>query len=139
MHQHDSDPDLMSGLGRRDFPSASAFGLYLLLVNDCSKDLLAFNVAAPKREYNVLLPAPLFGKAYPFSGIPWTKLTQSPLTQDAYTLESFYDLLSQSDTRYIVLPKEDFVNLITEPGKVEEIEKIDKGRQEREDEEERDG
>jgi hypothetical protein len=37
------------------------------------------------------------------------------------------------------LPKEDFIKLITEPGKDEEIEKIDKGRQEREDEEERDG
>jgi hypothetical protein len=134
---HDSDPDL--GLGRRDFPSASEFGLYRLLANDSSKDPLAFNVAGPEREYNLLLPATLFGKVYAFSGIPWPKLTQSPLTLDAYTLESFYDLLSRSDTRYIVLPKENFVNLITESGKDEEMEIIDKGRQQREDEEVRDG
>jgi hypothetical protein len=102
---HDSDPDL-GYPGRRDFPPASEFGLYRLLANDSSKDPLAFSIAAPAKEYDLLLPSPLFGKVYAFSGIPWTKLTQSPLTLDAYTLESFYALLSRSDTRYIVLPKE---------------------------------
>jgi hypothetical protein len=133
---HDSDPDL--GLGQRDFPPASEFGLYHLL-SDNNQDPLAFNVAAPAKEYDPLLPADLIGKVHTFSGIPWAKLRQSSLTLDAYTLESFYDLLHQSDTRYIVLPKEDFVNLINESGKDEETEIIDKGRQQREDEEERDG
>jgi hypothetical protein len=133
---HDSEPD--QALNRKDFPPASEFELYRLL-RDNNQDSLAFNVAAPVKEYDPSLPADLIGKVNAFSGVPWTKLTQSPLTLDAYTLESFYDLLHHSNTRYIVLPKEDFVNLINESEKDGEMEITDRGRQQLEDEEERDG
>ena len=45
-------------------------------------------------------------------------------------MEGFYDLLHRSDTHYIVLPKEDFINLITGPGKEDGAEIPDKGGQE---------
>ena len=115
-------------LGRRDFPSASEFSLFRLLRND-SKNPLTFNVAAPANEY-AFHTGDLIGKIHAFSGIPWAKLTQSPLTLNASTLEGFYDLLHRSDTHYIVLPKEDFINLITGSGKVDEPEISDKGGQE---------
>jgi hypothetical protein len=107
------------------FPSASEFNLFNLLRNSSSKDPLVFNVAAPnpEEEDNAFLTA----KVQAFSGFPWKKLTQSPLTLDAYTLEGFYDLLYQSDTRYIILPKKNFANLLTEPGIYKEIEMRDKG------------
>ena len=115
-------------LGRRDFPSASDFSLFRLLRND-SENPLTFNVAAPANEY-AFHTGDLIGKIHAFSGIPWTKLTQSPLTLNSSTLEGFYDLLSRSDTKYIVLPKEDFNNLITGSGKVDEAEISDRGGQE---------
>jgi hypothetical protein len=114
-----------SGIGsRRDFPSASEFGLFNFLRNE-GKDLLAFSVAVPPDEFDLLI-----GKVQAFSGIPWTVLGQSPLTLDSYTLEGFYDLLYQGDTRYIVLPKEDLADLLTEPGKYKEVETRNKGKQE---------
>ena len=81
-------------LGRRDFPSASEFSLFRLLRND-SKNPLTFNVAAPANEY-AFHTGDLIGKIHAFSGIPWAKLTQSPLTLNASTLEGFYDLLHRS-------------------------------------------
>jgi hypothetical protein len=124
---HDSDFD--KALGRRDFPSVSALGLFNLLRNSSSKDPLSFNVAAPANEY-AFHTGDLIGKVHAFSGIPWIKLMQSPLTLNASTLEGFYDLLYQSDTRYIVLPKKDFVSPISEPGKDKEIQILNKVKQE---------
>ena len=115
-------------LGRRDFPSASEFSLFRLLRND-TKNPLTFNVAAPANEY-AFHTGDLIGKIHAFSGIPWAKLTQSPLTLNASTLEGFYDLLYRSDTNYIVLPKEDLNELITGSGKEDEAEIPDKGGQE---------
>jgi PKD repeat protein len=115
-------------LGRRDFPSASEFSLFRLLRND-TKNPLTFNVAAPANEY-AFHTGDLIGKIHAFSGIPWAKLTQSPLTLNASTLEGFYDLLHRSDTHYIVLPKKDFNNLITASGKDDEAEISGKGGQE---------
>jgi hypothetical protein len=134
---HDSDFD--KALGRRDFPLASEFGLFRLLYNG-NKAPSAFNIAAPVNAYNFSNPlqsGDLIERVQAFSGIPLIKLTQSPLTLDAYALESFYDQLYRSDTRYIVLPKGDFVNLITQPDEDAEIGTIDEGkkRQQREEEE----
>ncbi len=124
------DSDFDKALGRRDFPLASEFGLFRLFRND-SKDLLAFNVAAPSDEYS-FHTGDVIGKIQAFSGIPWAKLTQSPLSLNASTLEGFYDLLDYSDTRYIILPKEDFVNLTAVAKKDNEIETANGGKQERE-------
>ncbi len=132
---HDSDFD--KALGRRDFPSESELGLFNLIRNGSSKDPLSFNVVAPANEYT-FHTGDLIGKVHAFSGIPWIKLIQSPLTLNASTLEGFYDLLHRSNTRYIVLPKEDFANLITEPAKDEEIGIMDKGKRQHQQEEGRD-
>jgi hypothetical protein len=119
------DSDFEKELGRRDFPSASEFSLFRLLHND-SKNPLAFNVAVPANEYGTHT-GDLFGKVHAFSGIPWIKGMQSPLTLNASTLEGFYDLLFRSDTRYIVLPKDEFINLTT--GTDTEVEIVGKAKQ----------
>ncbi|HZA65095.1 MAG TPA: hypothetical protein VE573_19610, partial [Nitrososphaeraceae archaeon] len=124
------DSDFDKALGRRDFPLASEFAPFRLFRND-SKDLLAFNVAAPSDEYS-FHTGDLIGKVQAFSGIPWAKLTQSPLSLNASTLEGFYDLLDYSDTRYIVLPKEDYVNLTAVAEKDNKINTAIGGKQERE-------
>jgi hypothetical protein len=112
-------------LGRRDFPSASEFNLFRLLHTE-NKNPLAFNVVAPANEYGTHT-GDLFGKVHAFSGIPWIKGLQSPLTLNASTLEGFYDLLYRSDARYIVLPKDDFINLTT--GTDTEVETVGKAKQ----------
>jgi hypothetical protein len=124
------DSDFDKALGRRDFPRASEFGLFSLFRND-SNDLLAFNVAAPSDEYS-FHTGDLIGKVQAFSGIPWEKLTQSPLSLNASTLEGFYDLLDYSDTRYIILPKEDYVNLTAVAEKDNKIKTAIGVKQERE-------
>jgi hypothetical protein len=54
------------------------------------------------------------------------------LSLNASTLEGFYDLLDYSDTRYIILSKEDYLNLTAVAKKDNEIETAIGGKQERE-------
>ena len=59
----------------------------------------------PERETDPLEYG-FISKIYGFTTLPRAKLLQSPLTLNASTLEGFFKLLDESDTRYILLPRE---------------------------------
>ena len=93
--------------GRRDFPTPSEFQL-LNFLRDKVYNSKTYNIAVPEKEVDY--STGFITKIYGFSALPRLKLLQSPLTLNASTLETFYNLLDQSDTRYIVFPRTDFMD-----------------------------
>jgi hypothetical protein len=92
-------------LGRRDFPSFSELNLFRIINNNggISKSFNNIsNVAIMPNQYNI--HQGLVGKLQGFTTIPLSLLVQTPLALNASTLEGFYDLLNQSNTRYIIVP-----------------------------------
>jgi hypothetical protein len=88
-----------------DFPSSSDL-VMLGLLRTSLDDPTRYNVAIQDNDDDSPINTRLFDMIEGFSGIPLTKLHQSPLTLNATTLEGFYTLLESSNTKYIVLPKE---------------------------------
>jgi hypothetical protein len=89
---------------RRDFPTHSEMQLL---------DFLRVGLSAKNtgENYNVALPAKevdnnrgLLTKIYGFTSLPRAKLLQTPLVLNSSTVETFYNLLDYSDTKFIVLP-----------------------------------
>jgi hypothetical protein len=70
------------------------------------------NVALPEKETGIFHG--LGWKVVGFAGLPQTKMLQSPLTLEESTLSGLYSLLDYSDSRFIVLPKQDINNGSTE-------------------------
>ena len=93
--------------GRRDFPTPSEFQL-LNFLRDKVYNSKTYNIAVPEKE--VGYSTGFITKIYGFSALPRLKLLQSPLTLNASTIETFYNLLDRSDTRYIVFPRTDFMD-----------------------------
>lgn len=92
--------------GRRDFPTKSEFKFLSFLKNEVV-DSNVYNIAMPEKQvdYN----KGFITKIYGFSAIPRIKLLQSPLTLNASSIETLYDLLAKSDVKYIIFPKKDIV------------------------------
>ena len=88
-----------------DFPSSSDMSM-LGLFRASLSDPARYNVAILDNDDDSAINTRLFDMIEGFSGVPLVKLLQSPLTLNASTLEGFYELLDESDTRYIVLPKD---------------------------------
>ena len=88
-----------------DFPSSSDMSMLGLFRTSLS-DPARYNVAILDNDDDSAINTRLFDMIEGFSGIPLVKLLQSPLTLNASTLEGYYELLDDSDTRYIVLPRE---------------------------------
>jgi len=92
---------------RRDFPTPSEMQLVDFLH-------AKFNAQNPDEYYNIALPDKevdnnrgFLTKIYGFTPIPRAKLLQTPLVLNASTIETFYNLLDYSGTKFIVLPKKD--------------------------------
>jgi hypothetical protein len=92
--------------GRRNFPSSSELHmLQFLQNNNTGSDLKSpeiYNIVTWPNEYQLKLG--LIGKFEAFLGVPIPKMLQSPLALNSSTLESFYNLLARSKTRFIVVP-----------------------------------
>jgi len=102
------NPQFGIALTKRDFPFPSEMQMLEYLRGKFSNSK-TFNIAVPEKEVDI--NRGLITKIEGFSSVPRAKLLQSPLTLNSSTLEGFYNLLEHTDTRYIVLPKKDFVNL----------------------------
>jgi hypothetical protein len=100
------NPEFTRDFHRIDFPSSSEMNMFNLLHNELI-NLKTDNVAIPSNEVEDRNRA-LFAALEGFSGIPRFKLSQSPFTMNASTLEGFYDLLEYSEARYILLPGNDY-------------------------------
>jgi hypothetical protein len=92
--------------GRRDFPTESEFKLLSFLRNEVV-DSKAYNIAMPEKQVDN--SQGFITKIYGFSAIPRVKLLQSPLTLNASSIETLYDLLQKSDVKYIIFLKKDIV------------------------------
>jgi hypothetical protein len=92
-------------MGTREFPSHEDLALHEFIHSNLFKNPKTDYFALPANEYGKHsgLKAQLVG----FSGIPNTKIWQSPLTMNSSTIEGFYYLLDRSDSRYIIIPKQD--------------------------------
>ena len=91
--------------GRRNFPSPSELQVLNFLRNYTVNHFISpeiYNIATWPNEYQLKLG--LIGKFDGFLGLPIPKMLQSPLVLNASELESFYNLLAKSDTRFIVVP-----------------------------------
>ena len=88
--------------GRRDFPTTSEFRL-LNFLNSKVIDSKAYNIALPEKETSN--EQGFVTKIYGFSPTSREKLLQNPMTLNASTLEGLYNLLNETNVRYIVLPK----------------------------------
>ncbi|HKQ21497.1 MAG TPA: hypothetical protein VJS91_05620 [Nitrososphaeraceae archaeon] len=95
-------PDYLEG-GRRDFPTKSEFRM-LDFLHDRVMNEKTYNIAVPEKEVDV--NRGLVTKIYGFTGIPRVKLIQSPFTLNSSSIEGLYTSLSNTDTRYIMLPNE---------------------------------
>src|SRR6476659_4996331 len=92
--------------GRRDFPTTSEIRL-LNFLNSKIVDSKAYNIAMPEKEISNEIG--FVTKIYGFSPTSRIKLLQSPLTLNSSSLEGLYDLLNQTDVKYIILPKHDIM------------------------------
>ena len=91
--------------GRRNFPSSSELHMLQFLQNNntgATKSPEIYNIVTLPNEYQ--LKQGLIGKFEAFLGVPIPKMLQSPLALNSSTLESFYNLLAPTDTRFIVIP-----------------------------------
>jgi hypothetical protein len=94
-------------LGRRDFPSYSEINMFRLINSNNSKSFYNIsNVAIMPNQYQI--HQGLVGKLQGFTTIPLSVLVKTPLALNASTLEGFYYLLNQSNTRYIIVPTNAF-------------------------------
>jgi len=90
---------------KRKFPSTSEMDLFDSLRHDMNISSKKFNIVSFADAYNFTKASPLISKLQGFSGSPYGKLLQSPLTLNSSTLGAFYKQLSYSDARYIILLK----------------------------------
>jgi hypothetical protein len=97
--------ELLHTLGRRNFPTAPEMQLLQVLHDKTDLGSKRYNVVTFPNEYNYIKGG-LIAKLQAFSGLPDTKLYQSPLTLNVSTLDGLYHLLDYSGTRYIIIPKE---------------------------------
>jgi hypothetical protein len=103
------NPQFGIALTKRDFPFPSEMQMLEYLRGKFTNSKTFLNIAVPEKEVDI--NGGLITKLEGFSAVPRAKLLQSPLTLNSSTLEGFYNLLEYTDTRYIVLPKKDFINL----------------------------
>jgi hypothetical protein len=104
-HYRPFDRDLQ----KRYFPSPSEISLLRFVYNDLSQGGKNYNVVVSPEEYDVRRQG-FTGKLEAFAGIPTNRLLQGQPVLEASTLERFYQLLNSTNTKYIVLPKEDIVS-----------------------------
>lgn len=109
--------ELHHTLGRRNFPTTSEMHFLQVLHDKTDLGSKRYNVVTFPNEYNYI-EGGLIAKLQAFSGLPNTKLYQSPLTLNVSTLDAFYHLLEYSGTRYIIIPK---ASISQKPGLTEPI------------------
>jgi MFS family permease len=96
-------------LPKRYFPSPSEISLLKFVYSDLSKGGKNYNVVVSPEGYDIRQQG-FTGKLEAFAGIPTNRLLQGRPVLEASTLERFYQLLNSTNTKYIVLPKEDIIS-----------------------------
>ena len=97
--------DYTNTMSRRHFPSMSELQLYETLLDRIDVSSKKYNVLSFPNEY-IRVEDGVMWKIQAFSGLPYDKLRQSPLTLNASTLDALYYHLAYSDVKYIIIPKD---------------------------------
>jgi len=97
--------DYTNTMSRRHFPSMSELQLYETLLDKIDVPSTKYNVISFPNEY-IRVEDGIMWKIQAFSGLPYDKLRQSPLTLNTSTLDALYYHLAYSDAKYILIPKD---------------------------------
>lgn len=95
--------DYSHALGRRNFPSMQEMNMLELMRSKIQVGSNTTNIAAFPYEYNPW-EGYLITKLHAFSGLPLAKTTPTSLVLNASTIDTFYNLLESSNTKYIIIP-----------------------------------
>lgn len=95
--------DYSHALGRRNFPSMQEMNMLDLMRSKLQAGSNTTNIAGLPYEYNPW-EGYLITKLHGFSGLPLPKTFPNSLVLNASTMESFYNLLDSSGTKYIIIP-----------------------------------
>jgi hypothetical protein len=91
---------------KRYFPSDSQIDLLGFIYKDLLDDGRNYNVVTLPEEYDIRQQG-FTGKIEAFVGIPTKKILQGQSVLEASTQEEFFDLLNSTNTKFIILPKEE--------------------------------
>jgi hypothetical protein len=108
--------DFTETLARRNFPSMSELHMFEILHDKIDINSKKYNVISFVNEYDRLQDG-VMAKITAFSGLPYDKIRQAPLTLNASTLDALYRHFTYSDARFILIPKHSIqdVGVVTEP------------------------
>lgn len=95
--------DFSNALGRRNFPSMQEMNMLDLMRSKLQGGSNTTNIAALPYEYNPW-EGYLITKLHAFSGLPLAMTYPNSLVLNASRVDSFYNLLDYSNTRYIIIP-----------------------------------
>ena len=89
-------------LAKRDFPSEEQMNMLELMRSEIQVGTNTYNVASFPFDY---YSYGIMNKLHAFSGLPISKIEQSQLTLNSSTLDLFYHLLDTSNTKFIIISK----------------------------------
>jgi hypothetical protein len=95
--------DYTFALGRRNFPSMGEMKMLELMRSQIHVGSNTSNIAALPYEYNTH-EGGIITKLHAFSGLPYPRISQTPLILNASTLDALYNFLENSNTKYIIIP-----------------------------------
>jgi hypothetical protein len=95
--------DYTYALARRNFPSTEEMKMLELMRSEIKVGSNTANIAALPYEHKMHMGV-IMTKLHAFSGLPHTRILQTPLILNASTLDSFYHLLENTNTKYIIIP-----------------------------------
>ena len=95
--------DYTHALERRNFPSEEELRMFDMLRSDIQLGPNPHNIASLSNEYN-FREGGTMSKLHAFAGLPYTKIAQTGYLLNASTLDLFYYLLGNTNTKYILIP-----------------------------------
>ncbi|HZL22736.1 MAG TPA: hypothetical protein VFC05_05395, partial [Nitrososphaeraceae archaeon] len=95
--------DYTFALGRRNFPSMGEMKMLELIRSQIHVGSNTSNIAALPYEYNTH-EGGIITKLHAFSGLPYPRISQTPLILNESALDALYHFLENSNTKYIIIP-----------------------------------
>ena len=95
--------DYTHALDRRNFPSQEELHMYDILRSKIQLGPNPNNIASFANEYN-LREGSVMSKLHAFTGLPYMKIAQTEYLLNASTIDLFYHLLWNTNTKFLVIP-----------------------------------
>lgn len=95
--------DYTHALDRRDFPSEEDLRMFDMLRSNIQLGPNPYNIVSFSNEYN-FREGGIMSKLHAFTGLPYAKISRTGYLLNASSLELFYQLLGNSNTKYILIP-----------------------------------